>query len=118
MAGAVGYWVFDNAVLYATFRAFGESPEIAIVLMGYLIGQLGGLLPIPGGVGGIDAGLIGALVVYGTPVAATTAAVLAYRAILFWLPLIIGGMMFASLRRSITRPGGLSLTPADSRASC
>ena len=39
--------------------------------MGYLIGQLGGLLPIPGGVGGIDGGLIGTLVVYGAPAAAS-----------------------------------------------
>ena len=56
--------------------------------MGYLIGQLGGLLPLPGGVGGIDGGLIGTLIVYGAPAAATAAAVLAYRVILFWLPLL------------------------------
>ena len=58
--------------------------------MGYLIGQLGGLLPLPGGLGGIDGGLLGTLVVYGTPVATTAAAILAYRVILFWLPLIVG----------------------------
>ncbi len=67
LAGSFGYWAFDNAVLWATFRAFGESPAITIVLMAYLIGQLGGLLPIPGGIGGIDGGLIGALIVYGPP---------------------------------------------------
>ena len=59
--------------------------------MGYLIGQLGGLLPIPGGIGGIDGGLIGTLIVYGAPAAIVTAAVLAYRVILFWLPLVAGG---------------------------
>ena len=112
LAGAVGYWAFDNAVLYAAFRALGESPELALVLMGYLIGQLGGLLPIPGGIGGIDGGLIGALVVYGTPLAATAAAVLLYRVILFWLPLVVGGAAFASLRRSLAAPGDLRLTPA------
>jgi uncharacterized membrane protein YbhN (UPF0104 family) len=104
IAGAFGYWAFDNAVLWATFKAFGESPAISIILMGYLIGQLGGLLPIPGGVGGIDGGLFGALVVYGTPVAATAAAVLAYRVILFWLPLIVGAIAFASLRRGLNNP--------------
>ena len=72
--------------------------------MGYLIGQLGGLLPMPGGIGGIDGGLIGTLIVYGAPAAATAAAVLAYRVILFWLPLIAGGIAFASLRRAIARP--------------
>ena len=104
IAGSFGYWAFDNAVLWATFKAFGSSPAITIILMGYLIGQLGGLLPIPGGLGGIDGGLFGALVVYGAPVAATAAAVLAYRVILFWLPLIVGGSAFASLRRGLNDP--------------
>ena len=101
IAGAVGYWAFDNAVLWATFHAFGSSPPLTVILMGYLIGQLGGLLPIPGGIGGIDLGLIGTLVVYGAPAAATAAAVLAYRIILFWLPLLVGGVAFEGLRRDM-----------------
>ena len=104
LLGALGYWAFDNAVLWATFHAVGYSPEIAIVLMGYLIGQLGGLLPLPGGLGGIDGGLLGTLVLYGTPVAPTVAAVLAYRLILFWLPLVIGALAFLSLRRGLNDP--------------
>jgi uncharacterized membrane protein YbhN (UPF0104 family) len=107
LAGSVGYWVFDNAVLWATFRSFGLSPPLTVILMGYLIGQLGGLLPIPGGIGGIDGGLIGTLIVYGAPAAGTAAAVLAYRVILFWLPLIAGGIAFAALRRDM--PGGNEL---------
>ena len=103
IAGAIGYWAFDNAVLWATFHAFDTSVPLTVVLMGYLIGQLGGLLPIPGGVGGIDGGLIGTLVVYGAPAAATAAAVLAYRVILFWLPLVVGGIAFASMRRALAR---------------
>jgi uncharacterized protein (TIRG00374 family) len=105
LVGALGYWAFDNAVLWATFHAVGASPAISIVLMGYLIGQLGGLLPLPGGLGGIDGGLLGTLVVYGTPVAATVAAVLAYRLILFWLPLVAGAIAFLSLRRGLNDPG-------------
>jgi uncharacterized membrane protein YbhN (UPF0104 family) len=104
LGGALGYWVFDNAVLWATFHAVGASPPITIVLMGYLIGQLGGLLPLPGGLGGIDGGLIGTLIVYGAPVAATVAAVFAYRLILFWLPLIVGAIAFVSLRRGLNDP--------------
>ena len=88
LAGAIGYWAWDNAVLWATFQAVGADVPLTIVLMGYLIGQLGGLLPLPGGVGGIDGGLIGTLIVYGAPAAATAAAVLAYRVILFWVPLL------------------------------
>ncbi|HEX8120515.1 MAG TPA: flippase-like domain-containing protein [Solirubrobacteraceae bacterium] len=105
LAGAVGYWAFDNAVLWATFEAVGEAPSLWIVLLGYLIGQLGGLLPIPGGVGGIDGGLIGTLVVYGAPAATTTAAVLAYRLVLFWLPLAIGAAALVALNRSVRDPG-------------
>ena len=102
--GSLGYWAFDNAVVWACFKAFGESPPITLVLMGYLIGQLGGLLPIPGGIGGIDGGLIGTMIVYGLPAAATAAAVLAYRVILFWLPLVLGGAAFAALRRGLEDP--------------
>jgi uncharacterized protein (TIRG00374 family) len=103
VVGAIGYWAFDNAVLWATFHAVGADVPIAVVLMGYLIGQLGGLLPIPGGIGGIDGGLIGTLIVYGAPAAPTAAAVLAYRVILFWLPLVGGAIAFALLRRALDR---------------
>lgn len=105
LVGALGYWAFDNAVLWATLHAFGLSVPLTVVLMGYLIGQLGGLLPIPGGVGGIDGGLIGTLIVYGAPAAGTAAAVLAYRVVLFWLPLLVGAVAFVSLKRAIGHPG-------------
>lgn len=104
IAGSLGYWAFDNAVLWACLRAVGQSPPITLVLMGYLIGQLGGLLPLPGGLGGIDGGLLGTLVVYGLPVAATAAAILAYRVILFWLPILFGGVAFVSLRKGLNDP--------------
>ena len=101
--GAVGYRAFDNDVLWAADQAVGDTPPVTIVLMGYLIGQLGGLLPLPGGVGGIDGGLIGVLVLYGAPVAATVAAVIAYRLILFWVPLIVGAPAFVALWRRMSR---------------
>jgi uncharacterized protein (TIRG00374 family) len=104
IAGSLGYWAFDNAVLWACFRAFGETPALTLVLMGYLIGQLGGLLPIPGGIGGIDGGLIGALIVFGLPAAVTAAAVLAYRLILFWIPLLLGAAAFTGLRKGLNDP--------------
>jgi uncharacterized membrane protein YbhN (UPF0104 family) len=104
ITGSIGYWAFDNAVLWATFHAFGYAPPISVILLGYLIGQLGGLLPLPGGLGGIDGGLIGTLILFGTPAAATTAAVLAYRVILLWLPLFLGAAAFLSLRRGLNNP--------------
>jgi len=113
LVGSIGYWAFDNAVLWASFHAFGLSPPLTVVLIGYLIGQLGGLLPLPGGIGGIDVGLIGTLIVYGAPAAGATAAVLGYRVILFWLPLIAGGIAFSALRRDMPSHGELaSCAPA------
>ena len=104
IAGSVGYWAWDNAVLWATYHAFGATVPLTVVLMGYLIGQLGGLLPLPGGIGGIDGGLLGTLVVYGVPAAPAAAAILAYRVILFWLPLVVGAGAFALLRRGLNHP--------------
>jgi uncharacterized protein (TIRG00374 family) len=104
IGGSLGYWAFDNAVVWACFKAFGESPALTLVLMGYLLGQLGGLLPLPGGIGGIDGGLIGALIVFGLPASATVAAVFAYRLILFWLPLLLGSIAFARLRKGLDDP--------------
>ena len=48
LVGSLGYWFWDNAVLWATYHAFGAAPAVTVVLMGYLIGQLGGALPLPG----------------------------------------------------------------------
>lgn len=99
--GAFGYWFFDNAVLWATFQAFGADPSIWVILMGYLIGQLGGLIPVPGGIGGVDGGLIGCFVLYGIPAGPAVIAVLAYRVILFWLPLLIGAVAFFFMQRQV-----------------
>jgi uncharacterized protein (TIRG00374 family) len=102
--GSLGYWAFDNVVLWACFHAFGSAPPFTVILMAYLLGQLGGLLPIPGGIGGIDGGLIGALIVFGLPASATVAAVFAYRLILFWLPLLLGSIAFTRLRKGLDDP--------------
>src|SRR5204863_9131837 len=98
----------DDAGVWAACRAVGIGAPRAIALMGYLIGELGGLPPVPGGIGGVDGGLIGGLIVYGAPAAGTAAAVLAYRVILFWLPLIAGGISFAALRRNMPSGGELA----------
>ena len=72
--GAGGYMLFDVAMLGVCFAAFGNDvPPAGVLLLAYIIGLHGGLIPIPGGIGGVDAGLIGTLVVYG--VDATDAAV-------------------------------------------
>jgi uncharacterized membrane protein YbhN (UPF0104 family) len=102
--GSLGYWAFDNMVLWACFRGFGVDLALTVVLMGYLIGQLGGLLPIPGGLGGVEGGLVGTLVVYGVSLRDAVAVVLAYRVIQFWIPLLLALPAFVSLQRGLNRP--------------
>jgi uncharacterized membrane protein YbhN (UPF0104 family) len=97
--GAIGYLSFDVMMVWACFHAFGSAPDLSIVWIAYLIGELGGLLPIPGGLGGVDLGLVGAYVAYGVPIAAATAAVLAYRALALWIPAMLGSAAFIALRR-------------------
>ncbi|HEX6621931.1 MAG TPA: flippase-like domain-containing protein [Solirubrobacteraceae bacterium] len=104
LLGSLGYWAFDNMVLWACFRGFGVHIALTVVLMGYLIGQLGGLLPIPGGLGGVEGGLVGTLVVYGVSLRDAVAAVLAYRVIQFWIPLLLSLPAFLSLQRGLNRP--------------
>jgi uncharacterized protein (TIRG00374 family) len=103
LAGLAGYLAFDVMMLWATFHAFGSSPPLAILWMGYLIGELGGLVPVPGGIGGVDAGLVGTYALYHVPVWTATAAVLAYRALALVVPTVVGGVAFLMLRRSLAR---------------
>jgi uncharacterized protein (TIRG00374 family) len=103
IGGILAYLVFDVMILGATFRAFGASPPLAILGMAYLIGELGGLIPVPGGIGGVDAGLVGTFVLYNVPITVAASAVLAYRAIALWVPAILGSAAFVSLRRTLRR---------------
>jgi uncharacterized membrane protein YbhN (UPF0104 family) len=105
LSGSIGTMAFDLATLGMCFRAFGAHPAIGVLVLGYLIGQLGGNLPVPGGIGGVDGGLIGTFALYHAPLASTAAAVLAYRTISLWLPLAPGGLAFLQLRRRFTRSG-------------
>jgi uncharacterized membrane protein YbhN (UPF0104 family) len=92
LVGALAYYAFDNAVLWAAFHAYGRTPPIGVVVMGYLVGSLAGALPLPAGLGAVDGGLIGALVLYGAPAGAAAAAVLLYRGISLSLPVVLGAI--------------------------
>ncbi len=82
----MAWWGFDIAVLWACFHAFGGSPPTAVVIMSYFVGMLGNTLPLPGGIGGVDGGMIGAFTAFGVPVQLAVVSVLAYRGFAFWLP--------------------------------
>jgi uncharacterized membrane protein YbhN (UPF0104 family) len=74
-----------------------------MLALGYLIGQLGGNIPIPGGIGGLDGGLIGVFVLYQQPLAVATGAVLIYHALALWIPGILGTVAFVQLRNTLRR---------------
>jgi uncharacterized protein (TIRG00374 family) len=97
----LGWWGFDIAVLWACFHAFGDAPPIAVLVVAYFVGLLGNLLPLPGGVGGVDGGMIGALVAFGEPTGLSVVAVLVYRGFAFWLPTIPGAIAYLTLRRTV-----------------
>jgi uncharacterized protein (TIRG00374 family) len=99
--GLIAYLAFDVMIVWATFRALGPAPPLAILWIAYLIGELGGLIPVPGGIGGVDAGLVGTLALYNVSLASAAGAVLAYRAIALWVPAVIGGLAFVALRRTL-----------------
>jgi uncharacterized membrane protein YbhN (UPF0104 family) len=103
LVGSIGTMAFDIAVLGACFKAFGYSPSLGVLVMGYLIGQLGGNVPLPAGIGGVDGGLIGTFALYHQPLATTTAAVLIYHAIAIWVPALLGSVAFVQLRRTLER---------------
>lgn len=98
--GTVMWWVFDIATLWACFWAFGYHPVVTELVMAYLLGMLGNLLPLPGGVGGVEGGMLGACAAFDMPASAALVAVLAYRAISVWLPALPGVLALATLRRA------------------
>jgi uncharacterized membrane protein YbhN (UPF0104 family) len=101
--GAPVWWFFDVAVLWASFKAFGQAPTPAVLVMAYFVGTLGNLLPLPGGVGGVDGGIIAALVGFGVSPGIAFLAVLTHRVFAFWLPTVPGGIAYLQLRRTVGR---------------
>jgi uncharacterized protein (TIRG00374 family) len=103
LLGAVAWWGFDIAVLWACFHAFGAAPSVGVVVMSYFVGMIGNTLPLPGGIGGVDGGMIGAFSAFGVHVQVAIVAVLAYRVFAFWLPTLPGAVAYLQLRRTVQR---------------
>lgn len=125
--GAVGYWAANIAILWASFKAFGVSVPVAVVVQGFFLGMVANLFPFaPGGVGAVDAGMIGAFVLFGLPEETVFPAVLIFRLVAFWLPIPPGVLAFFRLRSTakeweeeglpIERGSAAALRPEPSRA--
>ena len=75
-----------------------------LLVLGFFVGMAANLIPSPaGGVGSVDAGMIGAFVLFGIPAGIVFPAVLTYRVIAFWLPIPPGIVAFFQLRRTVAR---------------
>jgi uncharacterized protein (TIRG00374 family) len=101
LLGAFLFWAAQILVLWAAFRAFGSSPPPAVLVQAFFVGMLGNLLPMPGGVGGVEGGMIASFVAFGVDGGLAVVAVLVYRAFTFWLPLIPGVIAYFQLRKTV-----------------
>ncbi len=117
LLGAVAWWGFDIATLWACFHAFGYAPHKGVIVMAYFVGWIANTLPLPGGIGGVEGGMIGAFTAFGVGVQAAVVAVLAYRAFSFWLPTLPGGAAYFQLRRTVRRWENADATAATATAA-
>jgi uncharacterized protein (TIRG00374 family) len=101
LLGAFLFWGFQILVLWAAFRAFGEAPPWAVLVQAFFVGMLGNLLPMPGGVGGVEGGMIGAFAAFDVDSGLAVVAVLVFRGFTFWLPLIPGVVAYFQLRKTV-----------------
>jgi uncharacterized membrane protein YbhN (UPF0104 family) len=108
--GSLGYWVGDCAVLWASFHAVGVVPPVDVIVLGYLLGQLGNLVPLPGGVGGVEPVMLGVLTASGVGAGSGAAAIICYRAIALGVQAGLGAIAFAALA---PRLGGSRPAPVD-----
>ena len=100
--GAAGFWAANIGILWACFHAFGVHVPLAVVVQGFFLGMVANLIPfVPAGVGAVDAGMIGAFVLFGIPEDTVFPAILIYRLIAFWLPIPFGVVAFFQLRTRV-----------------
>jgi len=102
--GAAGFWAANIGILWASFQAFGVEVPLAVVVQGFFLGMVANLFPLaPAGVGAVDAGMIGAFVLFGIPEETVFPAILIYRLVAFWLPIPPGIVAFFQLRKRVVR---------------
>jgi uncharacterized membrane protein YbhN (UPF0104 family) len=99
--GALAYLAFDALVLWTAFFAIDSHPvpDFPVMVMAYIIGALGGSIPLPAGIGAVG-GIAAMLILYGVGHNAAIAAVLLYEAVALLVPLIGGGVAYLFLRRA------------------
>jgi hypothetical protein len=91
--------VFDFMALLCALAAVGARPSPSLVILAYVVASLLGSIPItPGGLGFVEAGLVGTLTLAGVGAGPAGLATLYYRLIAFWLPIPVGGLAYLVFR--------------------
>jgi uncharacterized protein (TIRG00374 family) len=97
---AAGTTAFDYLALLCALRAVGAQPQPSLILVAYAGSKLLALIPLtPGGLGFVDAGLVGTLTLAGVSAQDALLATLTYRLVSFWLPIPAGGVAYVAFRR-------------------
>src|SRR5690606_18709845 len=100
MGGTLLLTVAFVLCLDASIRAFGGSLPLTTVVVVFLTANaLGSAAPTPGGLGAVEGALTPALTISGLTAETATSAVLLYRLLTLWLPVLPGWAAFAYLQR-------------------
>ncbi len=112
-ADAAGNWLADVVCLVIAFVLLGQPVPWHGLLFAYCAAQLAGsIVPLPGGIGAVEGGLVGGFVLTGEPVGIALAATLIYRVVTYWGVALIGGIEFLSLVRHPISPKDVRHTRA------
>jgi uncharacterized membrane protein YbhN (UPF0104 family) len=103
LPGAIGWWAGDCAALWAAFQAVGGKPALSVLILAYMLGQLGNTLPLPGGVGGVEPLMLGIFSASGVNLGLAAAAVICYRTIALGTQGALGAAAFVSLAGDLRR---------------
>jgi uncharacterized membrane protein YbhN (UPF0104 family) len=104
LTGGLLYWAGNIGVLWAAFHAYGVHVPFGVMVQAFFVGMVANVLPSPAaGVGPVDAGMIGAFILFGISKEAVFPAILTYRLIAFWLPAVPGVPAWFALRKTVQR---------------
>ena len=92
-------WLLDAASLWVFILAFDGSIEIDALLIAFGLANIFAVIPLtPGGLGIVEGVYIPTLVGFGLPRRVATLSVASYRLAQLWLPILLGGLCYLSLR--------------------
>lgn len=101
LGAAIGVTTAFALALVASVQAAGGGPSFVSIVAVYLGGSaIAAAVPTPGGLGALEAGLVAGLTAVGQPPAPAMTAVLVFRIVTYWLPVVPGAVALWALRRS------------------